>query len=332
VVCVFSGRTRESGVVSTANYKAREHGVVSGIPIVIAKRKLKGVDAVFIAMEHEKYEEISGRVMNLARAKVDAFEQAGIDEAFFDVTKSSNGDYGRAAAIAAEIKEKIKRDYGLTSSIGLGPNKIVAKIASDYKKPDGLTVVESDEVRAFLGPLNVGKLFGVGVKTGKVLAANRMVTIGELAQANPETLQRLFGKKFGIYLHEAANGVNDDLVAEKGQATQISRIITLKRDTRVQGEIFQQLRSAIKDVSDRVVSRKVTFKSVSVIGVLSDLSIRTKTRTLENSTSDLKVLEENLEILLEELTKIVDKEIRRAGVRVSNFDKPEEQSSLSEFT
>jgi DNA polymerase IV (DinB-like DNA polymerase) len=331
VVCVFSGRTKESGVVSTANYRARELGVKSGMPIVFAKRKLASFAPVFVSMKHEKYETISNKVMELVRARVDALEQAGIDEAFFDITDSSGGNYSRAKDIAKDIKEIIRSEHHLTSSVGLGPNKIVARIASNFKKPDGLTVVTPQEVGSFLRPLGVDSLYGVGAKTSKVLLSNGIGTIGELADANPDVLQKLFGKNFGIYLHEAANGTSDELVAERGQATQISRIITLGRDTLIPSEILEQLRPMIKAVNDRVESKRLSFKNVSIIAVLSDLSVRTKSKSLESPTSDLNVLEENSRLLLEELVRALDKGIRRAGVRVSAFHDSDEQSSLSEY-
>ena len=107
LVCVFSGRTEESGVVSTSNYKAREYGVKSGMPIALAKRRLNGVEGSFIRMDHEKYELYSDRVMEILRGQVDVLEQTGIDEAFFDITKKTGGNYDAAASLALELKHKI---------------------------------------------------------------------------------------------------------------------------------------------------------------------------------------------------------------------------------
>src|ERR1700731_1040009 len=195
LVCVYSGRTDESGAVSTANYKAREHGVKSGMPIALAKRRLDGIEAAFIPMKHEKYETYSERVMNLRRGEVDISEQAGIDEAFFDITKRIGGDYALAAASALEIKAKVFNEEKLTSSIGIGPNKVVAKIASDFKKPNGFTVVRPDEVISFLSPLPIDSINGVGPKTAKLLEENHIKSIADLANTRIEKLKDLFGRK-----------------------------------------------------------------------------------------------------------------------------------------
>src|SRR5882672_7936397 len=126
VVCVFAGRTEESGVVSTSNYKAREYGIRSGMPIALAKRRLTGVEAAFIPMDRGKYEAYSERVMEILRSQVDVLEQAGIDEAFFDITKRTGGDYEAATTLALELKARIFKEEKLSCSIGIGPNKVAA--------------------------------------------------------------------------------------------------------------------------------------------------------------------------------------------------------------
>ena len=167
VVCVFSGRTKDSGVVSTANYVARKYGVYSGISILLAKKKLKDVDAVFLPVDTEFYKEISDKIMVTLRIHADRFEQVGIDEAYMDVTKRIKTNYSAAKELAEIIKHEVFILQKLTCSIGIGPNKLVAKIAADIKKPDGLTMVRPGGVRSFLSPLSVRSLVGVGKKTEK---------------------------------------------------------------------------------------------------------------------------------------------------------------------
>ena len=128
-----------------------------------------------------KYETYSERVMEIIRGQVDILEQTGIDEAFFDITKRTGGDYRSAFSLAKELKAKILKEEKLTCSIGIGPNKIVAKIASDFKKPDGLTVVTEGETTAFLSPLPIDKIYGVGPKISKLLEENGIRTIPDLA-------------------------------------------------------------------------------------------------------------------------------------------------------
>ena len=330
LVCVYSGRTEDSGVVSTANYKARELGVRSGVPISFAKKRLAGVDAAFIPMHREKYEGYSERVMEILRECVDVMEQTGIDEAFFDITRRSGGDYEAGREIASNIKARILEQEKLTCSIGVAPTKVAAKLASDFKKPNGLTIVAPSELTGFMGPMPVERLYGIGAKTAKALEEIGVVTIGDLAGKDVLQLSDVFGQKLAVYLRNSASGQDEEPVEERGQATQISRIITLKRDSRSADEIMSQLGPALDDVHGRVVERGVFFRSVSVIGILKDLSIKTRSKTLEAPTNDSLTLNRAASDLLASLISELG-ELRRVGVRVSELQESKEQSSLSEF-
>jgi DNA polymerase IV (archaeal DinB-like DNA polymerase) len=331
LVCVFSGRTEQSGVVSTSNYKAREYGIKSGMPIALAKRRLEGVGGAFIRMDHGKYEVYSDRVMEIVRSRVDVLEQAGIDEAFFDVTEKTGGDYGATKALALELKERILKEEKLTCSIGIGPNKVVAKIASDFKKPDGLTVVRDDEALAFLSPLSIDRIYGVGPKTAKILEQNGITTISELAGAPTERLEDLFGKKLAVYLHDASNGVDEEPVVDRGGASQLSRMITLKHDTHDLDQVVAELLPPLRDVHEKLVSKNLFFRNVSAIGILKDLSIHTRSKTLETPTNDYSVLEREVRELFTALLRDVG-DLRRAGVRLSGLQDMVDQRSLMEFT
>jgi DNA polymerase IV (archaeal DinB-like DNA polymerase) len=331
VVCVFSGRTEESGVVSTSNYKAREYGIKSGMPIALAKHRLEGIDAAFIPVDHGKYETYSSRVMETLRSQVDTLEQAGMDEAFFDITKRTGGDYDAATAFALELKTRIFREEKLTCSIGLGPNKVVAKIASDFKKPDGLTVVRDETAFGFLSPLSIEKIYGVGPKTARLLEAGGIKTIGALASTPTERLEDLFGKKLAVYLHNASNSTDDEQVVDRRGSSQLSRIITLKQDSHDLDQIAGALAPALKDLHERLVSENLFFRSVSAIGILKDLSTRTRSKTLESPTNDYPVLEREVKELFSALLREVG-DLRRAGVRVSELHDMANQRSLAEFT
>ncbi len=331
LVCVFSGRTDESGVVSTANYIARNLGVRSGMPISLAKKRLAGKDGSFIRMQHEKYEAISEQIMQTTRESVDLLEQSGIDEAFFDITQKSAGDFVSAASIARDIKERILNSQLLTCSVGVAPNKVVAKIASDFTKPNGLTVVTPNQTKSFLEPLPVEKLYGVGPKTAKALSEIGVETIGQLSRQKSESLEKIFGQKLGAYLHDAANGINDEPVVESREITQLSRIITLKRNTKNPEEIYAQLSPAIEDLHSRLVANNRSFRTLSAIAILTDLSTRTKSRTLEAHTNDLETLRSLGKELLTELAFSSAREIRRAGIRVAELADIANQTSLAEY-
>ncbi len=331
---MYSGRSEDSGVVSTANYVARELGVRSGMPIRTAKKRLAGKDGSFIPMQHEKYEAISDRIMQIAREEVDMLEQSGIDEAFFEITARSGGDYARAGLIASGLKTKILSSEGLTSSVGIAPNKVVAKIASDFQKPDGLTIVTPEQTKRFLKPLRVEKMYGVGPKTAQILKSVGVETIGQLAEQNPESLEKLFGRKFAVYLQEAANGLHEEPVKEGRETTQLSRIITLKRNTRDLEEIFSQLSPVIDDLHSKLSVEGKRFRTVSVIAILSDLSTRTKSMTLTSHTADLELLRDRARALLAELSASSEKDLRRVGVRVAELvdaGLTEHQGYLTEY-
>jgi DNA polymerase IV (DinB-like DNA polymerase) len=332
LVCVYSGRTEDSGVVSTANYVAREYGVRSAMSIALAKKKLEGIQAIFIPMKHEKYEVISEHVMEILRPHVDALEQTGIDEAFFDLAHTlQQSDFESAVRVASEIKHDILTAEKLTCSIGIGQNKVVAKIASDMKKPDGLTLVKPQDTVGWLAPMAVDKLPGVGSKTAKRLEELGVRTIGDLSRLELESLERSFGHKFGIYLHNASGGIDEEPITEKQGSPQISRIITLKTNSRDPDEIFSQLLPAIDDTSKKILERKVSYRSISTIGIFKDLSIKTRSKTIESPTNDPDTLKKSARELLEELMLTSNMEMRRVGIRVAGLGSTAEQSSLTDY-
>lgn len=331
IVCVFSGRTEESGVVATANYRARELGVKSGLPIVTAKRRLEGKDPVVIKLDLAKYESVSDRVMELVRLRVDVLEKAGIDEAFFDLTKSSQGNYKIASETARRIKESIFEEEHLTCSIGLGRSKVVAKLGSDVAKPGGMTVVLPESTESFLGNLEVTKLYGVGPKTAEALGRLGIKLVSDLALADVGLLQDSFGKKLAVYLHGAARGLDDDPVEESQAPTQFSRIVTLKKNTTDPEEAMAQLTHAAGALRDKLVSQNTSFRTLTAIAVLTDLSTKTKSKTFETPVSDLSIAKNALLELFSQLSDSTDRGFRRVGVRVSGLSANQDQKSLAEF-
>lgn len=301
------------------------------MPIVLAKKKLAGLNVAVIKMDHAKYEVVSSRIMEGIAQNVDILEPTGIDEAFFDLTASTGGEYAKAQKTAEAIKESILNSEHLTCSVGLGRSKVVAKLASDMAKPGGLKAVKPETTMAFLSPLPVTKLYGVGPKTGATLGEMGIQTIGDLARTDLSKIDQKFGLKFGAYLLAAAKGEDDDPVRADLEPTQFSRIVTLKRDTRDPREAFEQLADGIEYVHGKLVSSGKSFRTVTAIGILSDLSAKTKSRTFEAPVNDATILRESAFELFDELARIVDKDFRRVGLRVAGFTSVEDQTSLSEF-
>jgi DNA polymerase IV (DinB-like DNA polymerase) len=332
VICVYSGRSEESGAVSTANYIARNFGVKSGMPIFLAKKKLKDVPALYLPVDHEYYEEVSEKVMNTLRVHGDCFEQVGIDEAFLDVTKRTNGQFAEAKAQAIEIKDELVKKQGLTCSIGVGPNKLIAKLAADVQKPNGLTVVEPSQIISFLTPLPTGSMIGIGAKTKEKLQSLGINTIGQLAEFDVQKLIAIFGKTLGTYFHNASLGIDDEPVAEKSEAESISRIITLKEDSRDLGTIVERVNELCDEIHDVILKQHTVFKTLTIIVIATDLSAHARSKTLEDPTDDIEAMKKTAEDLFRKFLSETDRKARRVGVKVSNLARKERsQKQLTSF-
>jgi DNA polymerase IV (DinB-like DNA polymerase) len=332
VVCVYSGRTKDSGAVSTANYVARRYGVKSGIPILLAKQKLKDVEAFFLPVDKEFYREFSDKIMEILRNYADIFEQVGIDEAYLDVTQKTKKKNREAEKLAKKIKEDVFNQQDLTCSIGIGPNKLVAKIAADVQKPDGLTLVKSEEVQTFLFALPVRRLVGVGRKTEKKLETLGVRTIGQLARFDVQRLIEFFGRKLGTYFHHASFGIDGEAVQERSEPESLSRISTLKEDTRNLVVIIDEAYDLCDEVYAKLLQRGLVYRAVGIYVVAGDLSLHSRSKTFETPTSDLKVLKKTVKELFEKFFSESNVEARRVGVKVSSLSKKEKmQKQLTNF-
>jgi DNA polymerase IV (DinB-like DNA polymerase) len=332
VVCVYSGRTQESGIVSTSNYQARKYGVKAGIPIIRAKKLLESADAAFVPMNHPYYEQVSERIMEILRTHSDRFEQTSIDEAFIDVSDSTGHNFEAARDLALEVKKQLVTQENVTCSVGIGPNKVLAKIASDHSKPNGLTIVKPEEARNFLSTLPVNRIPGVGRKAEEKLAQLNVLTISQLSTLTPALLVETFGKSVGGYLYRASKGEDDDPVKEREQPTQLSRIATLKQNTRRPEEIFSLLNDLVESVSVKLKEQTTTCKSVAIIAILTDLSTHSRSKTLESRTSDKEPINAAAKQLIQEFLQSNPQAIlRRVGVKVSNLTQETGQTDMSKF-
>lgn len=333
VICVFSGRTEDSGAVSTSNYVARKMGVKSGIPIVLAKRILsKTPDAVFLPVDKDYYESVSERIMEILHSHSSVMEQESIDEAYLDVTGATMGDFAVAEDLARKIKKDVSDSEKLTCSVGIGPNKLVAKMAADAKKPDGLTTVLPEQVRPFLNPMPVGKLFGIGPKTEEKLSTLGIKTVEELANCDEEKLIHEFGKNLGPQLKRSGQGVDDDPVRER-EPEQLSRIITLKHDAD-KFDFESNITPLCKDIANRLKSLGLSCKSVGIIAITNELKMKNRARTLDvHTNSDEKIFSVSSELFDSFFAENRETKLRRVGIRVSGLAKASEKknSSLTEF-
>ena len=332
VVGVYSGRTEDSGAVSTSNYIARKFNVKSGLPLFQAKRKLEGTDAVFLPVDHQYYDQISNRIMQILRGYATNIEQVSVDEAYLDVTEQVHSSFDVAKDYARKIKADVKNEVGISFSVGIGPNKLVAKIACDSQKPDGLTVVKPEESKRFLAPLPVDCLLGVGKKTSAKMDSLGIRTVSDLASYDVQRLISIWGKILGIYFHNAANAVDNDPVQEQGEAESISRIGTLKQDSRDLAFILEKTNELTEDVAKEVAERRLSFRQVSIYVVLTNLSSKSRSVKLEQPARDKKTIEANVKELLEKYLDETSLDLRRVGVRVSGFSRDESrQKQLTSF-
>ncbi|MBS57673.1 MAG: DNA polymerase IV [Chloroflexi bacterium] len=330
VVCQYSGRSEDSGAVATTNYIARKFNVKSGLPIKTAKKLLQNTDSVFIAANHELYESVSEAIMNIIRRYSDKFEQLSIDEACIDISNKTNNDYQSASTYGNELKKEIKTLENLTCSIGIGPNKLISKMAADSNKPNGTTVILPDKVKDFLFPQKVNKLYGIGPKTNTKLAEFNITTIEDLANSERTVLIDEFGQKFGVYLHDSANGIDNEEVKDK-PADQIGRIVTLKEDTRDFDLISQSIDNLSKDISNQTIDKKITFKTVSITAIMEDLTIYQRSKSFEIFQNSNDIIVATSKELLRNFLSQESRKLRRIGVRVSNFSQTKGQTNLFDF-
>ena len=331
-VCIFSDRGGDSGAIATANYTARKYEVKSGLPIQFAKRRLgEREDAVFIPADFEYYSDISEKAMSVMQEYADIFEYVGRDEAYLDISKKTGGDYEKAAHVAQQIKNGIREKCRLTCSVGISPNKLVSKIASDYRKPDGLTIVSPEKVESFLEPLKVRDIPGIGKKTEKKLAEMNIETIGELKKLSIFVLNQQFGRKTGAYIFNSSRGIHADLVAKREPSIQYSKIMTLKKDSKDLNFLLDNLKELCEELHKIVSTNNKIFKSVGIQFVQSDLSNKTKSRMLRNPTGSRQELEKIAEQLVKEGLEDQEKLIRRLGVKVSELSDVKGQSSMDTY-
>jgi len=313
------------GVVSTASYEARRYGIRSGMPISKAWKLCENKSCIFVPVNFRLYTEVSERVMKILKAHADKFEQLGIDEAFLDIT-AKVGSFEASSEIAKSIKKELLEKEGLTCSIGVGPNKAVAKIASDFKKPDGLTIVRPDEVEKFLAPLPVDALWGEGKKTAKVLDEMGIKTVGDLAHTDPSMLASRFGKS-GLWFYNASRGIDSSDVIEEREPKSFGRETTFEKDTVDWPMVFSVLSGLSEEVHSEVRDSKYTFRTVEIKMRFEDFETHTHSKTLKFRTDSFDILSNTARALLEPFL-YSDKKIRLIGVRVSNLTRGEKQKTL----
>jgi DNA polymerase IV (DinB-like DNA polymerase) len=311
------------GVVLTCSYEARAFGIRSAMPI--SQAFVLCPHAIFLSPDFNRYIQVSTDVMAILRSYGFRLQQVSIDEAFLDV--SLLGSFSAAHTLSVEIKKTILTRLGLSCSIGVGPNKVVAKIASDFNKPDGLTVVEPEDLNEFLAPLRVRKIPGVGKKSEADLFEIGIKTIGDLARYDIQSLIGRFGQG-AISLQSIARGIDDTEVEERDGMKSVSRERTFDADTSDTQVISLTMDTLAREVHRSLVEEHLRFKTLSVKVRYTGFITRTKARTLPHVTDDESVIMTCAHALLRET--IDDRKIRLLGLRLSSLEKRDaRQTTLS---
>ncbi|MDR7482647.1 MAG: DNA polymerase IV [Armatimonadota bacterium] len=312
VVVGGRGDPRQRGVVSTASYEARPYGIRSGMPLRTAYRLCP--HAVFLPVDVAAYRAVAARFHAILRETGARVEPLGLDEAFLDCT----GLPDAGEVIARRIKERIRRELQLTASVGVGPNKLLAKIASGLHKPDGLTVIDQNDVPARLGPLPVTALPGVGPKTAAALAERFQVrTVADLAALPLGALQDAFGPHHGRSLYEMARGQDESPVVTDWAPRSVSRERTFQVDLRRPETIRRAIAALARQVADDLRTEAYRAATVTLKVRFDTFRTLTRSRTLAAPTDDPAVLGRTALDLLARVT--VDRPVRLLGVRAAKL-------------
>ena len=320
---VIVGGPSLRGVVCAASYEARSYGVRAAMPMVEALRRCP--DAVVVGPRHDVYGAVSRRVFEIFERYTPLVEGLSMDEAFLDVS-GSRRLHGDGPQIATAIKRAIVAELGLNASAGVAPNKFVAKVASDFDKPNGLVVIRSGEVRGFLSPLPIQRMWGVGPVVSQKLLGVGIATIGDLAGACPTRLEKLLGS-WGAKVHRLANGEDDRPVEPRAPQKSIGGEVTFESDTSSRIFIEKQLLSQVVRVASRLSKRGVVGHVVTVKAKDAKFKSRSARRKLSSPVYDTDSIRE---VALELLGGLLQegRPLRLVGLSVSELSTGEVQPSL----
>ncbi len=326
----------DGGVVATASYEARDYGIHSAQPISDALEALPraavmpadyaGPVGQYRPVDMEFYQEVSERVLSVLDERADAMRVASLDEAYLDVTGRT--DWSTAAAFGRQLKDAVDEEVGVTASVGIAPTRGVAKIASDFDKPDGLTVVAPEAITEFLADLPVEDLHGVGPVTAETLRDLGIETIGDVAQRSPAHLAEHFGDR-GRELVRRARGDGPSEVTPQGRPKSLARESSLGEATDDTAMIRDRLAELAHAVAARAARKGAQYRTVGIKVVTPPFDVNTRERTFAGPFADPELVESTALDLFEEFG---GQPVRKIGVRVANLDFAADQASLGDWT
>ncbi len=321
---VVGGLAEERGVVAAASYPAREFGIHSAMSMFKAQKLCS--DLVIKPPRFKAYRTYSKIIMGILRSHSDQVQQVSVDEAYLDLSDClEHWDDGIAAV--KNIQHRIKRDIGLSVSVGLSTNKMIAKIASDFEKPEGMTIVAPGKEKSFLAPLTVNKIPGIGPKTADKLKSMGVVTVNDLQSQSELVLIKVFGK-MGRDMYRWSRGFDDRAVCEEQAAKSISTERTFKDDIDSEDELLDKLDHMSAEVATQL--NRNNFKGKTITVKIRYLDFKTITRQLSISTytcSEKEIARAARDLFLKEWKSA--RPIRLLGVGVSNFEPVISQLALN---
>ena len=321
---LVGGSPQGRGVVSTASYEARVFGCHSAMPMATAIRLCP--HAIVLPVRGERYRQVSEQVFEVFESFTPLVEPLSIDEAFLDVTGSERL-FGESQEIARQIKGRIRDDIGLTASVGVAPNKFLAKLASDLRKPDGLVVITEENVHDVLDPLPVGKLWGAGPAAVKEFERLGVRTIGQLRRLDEATLRRAFGS-MGEHFRRLAAGLDEREVTPDGQAKSIGQEQTFAEDVGEIDELRRVLLAQTEQVARRLRRHGLAARTVTLKIRYGDFTTLTRSATMDEPTAVTDALWRSAEGLLAAWAKKDFRPLRLLGMTASNITRGGRQLAL----
>ncbi len=321
---IVGGDPERRGVVASASYEARHFGIHAGMPSSTARRLCP--QAIFIRSNFSLYKDTSTKFMNILGDFSPHIEPLGLDEAYLDATGCIE-PHGSPRKLALVIKERILEELKITASVGIATCKVVAKIASDLCKPDGLLEIAPGKEQAFLNPLPIAKLPGVGKKTEQSLKEMGISTIEELANLAPDTMNRQFGAT-GAMIHSYARALDDREVEAPGEAKSISQEITFASDTLDRNFLESNLHSLCQQVCQDLRSQRKRTKCVAIKLRYADFTTINRQVTLQEASDVTQAVFATAQQLLSKALAQREKPVRLIGIRISNLVSEGKQLSM----
>lgn len=320
------GGTGKKGVLSTASYEARKYGVHSAMPVHEALRLCP--ELIIIPGDYAWYEKLSRQFINLIYSYTDIVEQASIDECYADMTHAIT-KFAYPLDLACDIQKKLKERVGLTCSIGIGPNKFLAKIGSDYKKPNGITIIRKREIQNKLWPLPIDAIGGIGKKTAPILKQNGINYIGDLVKPeNTYMIHKLLHKNADYFI-DLANGIDHSTLCDFHELKSISQSTTFDINIIDYEQIEKVFQSLVKNVCARLASEQMSGNNICITIRYYDFETINRSVTLDKYVSNYDEIIGNCLSLFELHDK--GKEIRLLGVAINNLKNNAEIDDIDLF-